>query len=74
MDAAIPEPGEVLRLEHDVPAIDPGVGPEDFLGHLDVVADAGGAPHVIGGVIVAGIVGGELAGHHRPGIGEVRQF
>ena len=48
--------------------------PEDFLRHLDVVADAGGAPHVIGAVIVAGIVGRELLRHHRPGIGEVRQF
>ena len=73
VDAAVFEFCEVLRLEDDIPAIDLGVRPEDFLGHLDVVADAGGAPHVVGGVIVSGIVGRELAGHDRPGIGEVRQ-
>ena len=49
-------------------------GPRIFCGRLDVVADAGGAPHVIGAVIVAGVVGRELLGHHRPGIGEVRQL
>ena len=74
VDAAILELREVFRFENDVPAVDLGIGPEDFLRHLDVVADAGGAPHVVGAVIVAGIVGRELLGHHRPGIGEVRQL
>jgi hypothetical protein len=74
VDAAVFEFREILRLEDDVPAIDLGVRPEDFLSHLDVVADARGAPHVVGGVIVAGIVGGELADHDRPGVGEVRQL
>ena len=49
-------------------------GPSSFLRHLDVVADAGGAPHVVGAVTVVGIVGGEPVGHHRPGVGEVRQL
>ena len=31
LNAAIPELGEVLRLEDDVPAVDPGVGTENFL-------------------------------------------
>ena len=48
--------------------------PENLLRRLDVVADAGGAPHVIGAVIIAGIVGREFLGHHRPGVGEVRQL
>ena len=49
-------------------------GPRIFCDRLDVVADAGGAPHVVGGVIVAGIVDREPLGHHRPGVGEVRQL
>ena len=49
-------------------------GPRIFCADLDVVADAGGAPHVIGAVIIAGIVGRELLGHHRPGVGEVGQL
>src|SRR5881397_1533916 len=59
VDAAVLELGEILRLEHDIPAIDPGVRPEDFLHRLDVVADARGAPHVVGSVIIAGVIGGE---------------
>ena len=49
-------------------------GPRIFCAGLDVVADAGGAPHVVGAVIIAGVVGGELAGHDRPGVGEVGQL
>ena len=64
----------ILRLEHDVPAVDFGAGPENFPRHLDVVADAGRAPHVVGGVLIAGVVDGELPGHHRPGVGQVRQL
>ena len=41
---------------------------------LDVVADAGRAPHVVDGVLVAGIVGGEALRDLRPDIGEVRQL
>ena len=74
VDAAIPELGKILRLEDDVPTIDPGVGAEDFLHRLDVVADAGRAPHVIGGVEITRIVRREPLRHHGPSIGEVRKL
>src|SRR4051812_27708265 len=47
VDAAIPEFSKVLRLEHDVPAVDLALGAEDSFHGFDVVADAGGAPHII---------------------------
>ena len=74
VNAAVLELCQILRLEHDVPAVDLGVRPEHLLRHLDVIADAGGAPHVVGAVVVVGIVGGEPLGHDRPGVGEVRQL
>ena len=48
--------------------------PRIFCTALDVVADAGRAPHVVGGVLIAGIVDRELLRHLRPGVGEVRQL
>ena len=74
MDAAVLEPGKVLRLEDDIPTIDHRAGAEDGLDRLDVIADAGGAPHVVGGILVVRVVSRQPRGYHRPGIGEVRQF
>ena len=74
INAAGLELGEVLRLEDDVPAVDLGVGPENFAHLLDVVADPGGAPHVVDRVQVAGIVGGEPLRDLRPKIDQVRQL
>lgn len=51
-----------------------GVKPEDLLHLGDVVADARRAPHVVGGVDIAGIVGRKMLGHHRPCVGEVPQL
>src|SRR5450756_118721 len=44
VDAAIPEFYQILRLEDDIPAVDPSIGAENLLRHPDIVADAGGAP------------------------------
>ena len=74
VNAAILEFGQVLRFEDDVPTVDLGVGAENLLYRLDVVADARGAPHVVGAVEITGVINGELFRHHRPGIGEVRQL
>src|SRR5437899_7783468 len=59
VNAAIPELRQVLRFEDDVPTVDPGVGSEDFLHRLYVVAYAGRAPHVVGGICIARIVDSE---------------
>ena len=58
-------------------AIAASIGPsgfEDLARLLDVVADAGRAPHVIDGVLVARIVDREPLGDLRPDVAEVRQF
>src|SRR6266545_2455681 len=49
MHAAILEFGELLRLEHHLPAVDPAVA-EKLARLLEIVADAGRAPHVIDAV------------------------
>ena len=72
--AAVLELGEVLRLEDDVPAVDPAVAAQRLARLLDVVADAGRAPHVVDGVGVAGIVAGQPLRDLGPHIGEVRQL
>ena len=72
--AAILELGQQFRLEHHVPAVDRGIGAEALMHCLDVVADAGGPPHVIDGVLIAGIVDGEPLGDLGPDINEVRQL
>ena len=78
VDAAVLEPGELLRLEHDVPGghrrFDRAVGFEHVARLLDVVADAGRAPHVIDGVLVAGIVDREPLRDLRPDIAEIGQL
>ncbi|MGY3648677.1 hypothetical protein ACVWW2_003968 [Bradyrhizobium sp. LM4.3] len=74
VDAAVFEFCQILRLEHDVPAVDLRVRSQNLLQLRDIVADARRAPHVVGGVDIAGIVDRETFGHHRPGIGEVRQL
>ena len=50
------------------------VRPKDRLQLLHVVADAGGAPHVIGGVLVAGIVSGEPLRDLGPDMHEIGQL
>ena len=74
MNAAILEFLDLVRIEHVIPAVDHRVRPEDVAHRLDVVADAGRAPHVIDGVLIAGIVDGEPIGDLRPGIGEIGQL
>ena len=61
IDAAIGELGDVLRLEDDVPAVD-HIEAERFLDLLGVVADTGGAPHVVDRIFVAGIELGHALG------------
>ena len=60
MDAAILELGDAGRIEHVIPAIEqrqrPDIGAEDLARGFHVVADAGRPPHVIDGVLIAGIV------------------
>ena len=78
VDAAVLEPGELFRLEHDVPvghrSVDRPVDLEDVAGLLDVVADARRAPHVIDGVLIARIVDREPLADLRPDIVEVREL
>src|SRR5258707_12248655 len=59
VNAAIPELRQVLRFEDDVPTVDAGAGSEDFLHRFYIVAYAGRAPLVIGGICIAGIVDSE---------------
>ena len=49
-------------------------GPRIFAGLFHIEADADRAPHVVDGVLVAGIMGGEALGDRRPDIGEVRKL
>ena len=57
-DAAVLELGGLLRIEHEVPAVDRRVR-VDRLDLALVVADAGGAPHVVHRVLVARVVQGD---------------
>ena len=65
MDAAILELGDAGGIEHVVPAIEQcgsgdicanDLGADKLARGFHVVADAGGPPHVIDGVLIAGIV------------------
>ena len=51
-----------------------GTSPQPFLHLGDVVADAGRAPHVVDGVLVAGIVGLQTLGDVGPHVDEVGQL
>src|SRR4029078_6825256 len=61
VDATVPEFCEIVRLEDDVPAVDFAVRTEPFAHRLRVEPDASGAPHVVDGVLIAGVVSGETA-------------
>ena len=74
MNAAILEFLDLVGIENVVPGIDLGVGTQNLLHILDVVADAGRAPHVVDGVLIAGIVERELLGDLRPDVSEIRQL
>ena len=65
---------QILRLEHDVPAVDLAIRSKPLAHRLDVVADAGGAPHVVDGVLVAGIVNCQPLGDVGPDIAEIPKF
>jgi hypothetical protein len=73
VNAAILEFFYFFRIEHVIPAVDHGVRPENVAHRLDVVADARGAPHVIDGVLIAGIVDGKALGDLRPGMDQIGQ-
>lgn len=73
--AAVLHLADVLRLEHQVPAVgDVGAATETLLQHLHVVADAGGADHVRHAVLVARVLGGDALHHRRIEIGQVRDL
>src|SRR3954453_17555118 len=74
VNAALFEFRQALRFENDVPTVDFGLGTQNLLNHFDVVADAGSAPHVVGGVLVAWIIGGKLLQYERPSVAQVRSF
>ncbi len=74
MDSAILELRQIFRLEHDIPGIDLCVRSQDAADHLDVIADARGAPHIVDGVVVARVVDGEPLCHLGPGIGQIGQL
>jgi hypothetical protein len=72
--AAILELAHQGRIEDEAPGVQGLVRPQ-ALAHLgEVHADAGGAPHVVHGESVAGIVGGEPRGDLGPGMDEVRDL
>ncbi|MCY1295218.1 hypothetical protein D9M70_445470 [compost metagenome] len=73
VDAAILELRRQFRLEDHVP-VGLLVRAQDRLHLVDVVADAGGAPHVVDGVFVARIVLRRTLHDHVPHIGKVRQL
>ncbi len=74
VNAAVLEFRYLVGIEDVVPGVDHGIGTEDRLYIFHVIADAGRAPHVVGGVLIARIVDGQLLGNFRPGRSEVRQF
>src|SRR5882757_10024046 len=63
VDAAFLEFCQALRLEDDVPAVDFGIESENFLHGLLIVADAGGAPHIIGAKTIVAIVDRKALGY-----------
>ena len=73
MDAAALKSSDPFRIEYVLPGIDRRGWPEDFVRVLDVVTDPGRAPHVVDGVLIAGIVAHQPIGDLRPGIDQVRQ-
>ena len=74
MNAAILELRYDLRPKDDVPAVDLGVRPEHLPRLLHIVADADRAPHVIDGVLVAGIVDRKAVGDLVPRVAQIGQL
>ncbi len=73
--AAVLHLADVLRLEHQVPAVgDVGAAAEALLQHVHVVADAGGADHVRHAVLVARVLGSDALHHRRIEVGQVRDL
>src|SRR5262245_45196579 len=70
LDPTVTNFGQIFRLENDVPAVDLALVAEP----LRIVADARGAPHVINGELVAGIINGQALGYVRPDVAEIPQF
>jgi hypothetical protein len=63
----------ILRLEEHVPAVDRHVA-ECGLDLVDIVSDAGRAPHIVDGILVVGIVVGEALHYLGPHVLQVRQL
>ncbi len=71
MHAAVRELLELVGIEQDLPAVDHRVRAEPLPDLGDVVADPGGAPHVVHGVLVAGVVFGQPPLDLGPGVLEI---
>ena len=71
VDAAVSEFCEIVRLEDDVPTVDFAVRTEPITHRLCIEPDAGRAPHVVDGVLIAGIVSRETARDFWPDILEI---
>src|SRR5262245_5710407 len=71
MDSAIPEFCKIVRLEDDIPAVDLAIRTKAFAHSLHVESDAGCAPHVVDGVLIAWVVSPETARHFWPDISKI---
>src|SRR5262245_10532553 len=71
MDSAIPEFCEIVRLEDDIPAVDLAIWIKAVTQSLHVEPDAGRAPHVVDGILIAWVVSRETACHLWPDISKI---
>src|SRR5262245_47322677 len=74
VDPTVTKLGQIFRLENDVPAVDLALGAKPFSHRLRVVADAGSAPHVIDGELVAWIIDNQALGYVGPDVAKVLEF
>ncbi|MNO79713.1 hypothetical protein D3C76_708910 [compost metagenome] len=66
--------GQVGLVENQCPGVHRGLFAEQGFDLVLVITDAGGTPHVGGGVAVAGVVALQLGEHLRVEVGEVGQL
>src|SRR5262245_55389966 len=74
MDPAVPKFRKIFRLEGNVPAIDCPSWTKSLPHCLHVVANAGSAPHVIDGVLIAGVIDGQPLGYVGPDVSQIFEF
>src|SRR5215471_3367119 len=74
VNSAVPKLRQAFRFEYNVPAIDCPGWTKSLPHRLHVKADAGSAPHVVYGVLIAGVIDGQPFGNIRPDIAQILEF